>query len=111
MSRLADIAQTVNAFPQVRFLVTAGRFREVTSIWQGVDKRDNLYVENSRVQGPIHDVAKLCKIIGPDHVLFGSNSPLHYHESAKLSIETESQIANSVKQKLFHDNAARLFNV
>ena len=106
-----DIAQTVNAFPQVRFLVTAGRFREVTSIWQGVDKRENLYVENSRVQGPIHDVAKLCKIIGPDHVLFGSNSPLHYHESAKLSIETESQIANSVKQKLFHDNAARLFNV
>ena len=84
-----DIAQTVNAFPQVRFLVTGGRFREVTSIWQGVDKRDNLYVENSRVQGPIHDVAKLCKTIGPDHVLFGSNSPLHYHESAKLSIETE----------------------
>ncbi|MCY4437619.1 MAG: amidohydrolase family protein [Chloroflexi bacterium] len=104
-----DIAQTVNAFPQVRFLVTGGRFGEVTSIWRSVDKRESLYVENSRVQGPIHDVAKLCSTIGPDHVLFGSNSPLHYHESAKLSIETESQIVDAVKQKLFHENAAGLF--
>lgn len=106
-----DIAQTVNAFPQVRFLVAGGRFGEVTSIWRSVDKRDNLYVENSRVQGPIHDVAKLCDSIGPEHVLFGSNSPLHYHESAKLSIETESQIEDAIKQKLLHDNAARLFKV
>ena len=104
-----DIAQTVNAFPQVRFLVTGGRFGEVTSMWRSVDKRENLYVENSRVQGPIHDVAKLCSTIGPDHVLFGSNSPLHYHESAKLSIEAESQIEDGVKKKLFHKNAARLF--
>ena len=106
-----DIAQTVNAFPQVRFLVTGGRFGEVASIWRGVDKRENLFVENSRVQGPIHDVAKLCDIIGPDQVLFGSNSPLHYHESAKLSIETEAQVSAAVKRKLLHDNAARLFHV
>ena len=106
-----DIAQTVNAFPQVRFLVAGGRFGEVSSIWRSVDKRENLYVENSRVQGPIHDVAKLCSTIGPDHVLFGSNAPLHYHESAKLSIETESQIADAVKQQLLHDNAARLFKL
>ncbi len=104
-----DIAQTVNAFPHVRFLVTAGRFGEVTSIWRSVDKRENLYVENSRVQGPIHDVAKLCGVIGPDHVLFGSNAPLHYHESAKLSIETEAQISDAYKQKLLHGNAVRLF--
>lgn len=106
-----DIAQTVNAFPQVRFLVTGGRFAEVTSIWRTVDKRENLYVENSRVQGPIHDVAKLCNIVGPDRVLFGSNAPLHYHESAKLSIETETQITDAEKQSLFRENAARLFNV
>ena len=106
-----DIAQTVNAFPHVRFLVTGGRFGEVTSIWRSVDKRENLYVENSRVQGPIHDVAKLCNTIGPDHVLFGSNAPLHYHESAQLSIETETQITDTEKQKLFRENAARLFNV
>lgn len=106
-----DIAQTVNAFPDMRFLVAAGRFSEVTGIWRNVDKRENLYMENSRVQGPIHDVAKLCDVIGPDHVLFGSNSPLHYHESAQLSIETESQITDAVKQQLFHDNAARLFSV
>ena len=106
-----DIAQTVNAFPRVRFLVTAGRFGEVTSIWRSVDERANLYVENSRVQGPIHDVAKLCASIGPDHVLFGSNSPLHYHESAKLSIETETGIPESDKRKLLTENAARLFDV
>lgn len=106
-----EIAQTVNAFPQVRFLVAAGRFGEVTSIWRSVDKRENLYVENSRVQGPIHDVAKLCNTIGPERVLFGSNAPLHYHESAKLSIETETQIPEAHKRQLLHDNAARLFDV
>ena len=106
-----DVAQMVNAFPHVRFLVTAGRFGEMTSIWRSVDKGENLYVENSRVQGPIHDVAKLCTAIGPDHVLFGSNAPLHYHESAQLSIETEAHITDAVKRQLFHDNAARLFDV
>ena len=106
-----EIAQTVNAFPRVRFLVTAGRFGEVTGIWRSVDERANLYVENSRVQGPIHDVAKLCASIGPQHLLFGSNSPLHYHESAKLSIETETGIAEPVKRMLFKENAARLFDV
>ena len=90
-------------------MLRGGRFREVTSIWQGVDKRDKPVRRKQPRAGPIHDVAKLCKTIGPDHVLFGSNSPLHYHESALLSIKTETQIPDAYKQKLFKENAARLF--
>lgn len=103
-----DAAEAVNGFPGVRFLICGAVFSEVTSLWSTAYHRDNLYFENSRVQGPIGDVDDLCALMGADHLLFGSNLPINYAESAKLSIEY-AEVAADVKQALFKGNAERLF--
>lgn len=105
---MIDAAEAVNGFPGVRFLICGAVFSEVTSLWSTAYHRGNLYFENSRVQGPIGDVDDLCALMGADHLLFGSNLPINYAESAKLSIEY-AEVAADVKQALFHGNAERLF--
>ena len=62
------------------------------------------------MQGPIGDVDDLCALMGPEHLLFGSNLPINYAESAKLSIE-HAEVDADVKQALFRGNAERLFGV
>jgi predicted TIM-barrel fold metal-dependent hydrolase len=104
----SDIQQALNAFSDVRVLIAGGNYGEVTAIWQGLVKKENVFVENSRVQGPVGDVELLCGLMGADHVLFGTNLPLHYPEAAKLSIDY-AQLSPADKAKLFHHNAARLF--
>ena len=105
---MIDAAEAVNGFPGVRFLVCGATFSEVTSLWSYAYHQDSLYFENSRVQGPIGDVDDLCALMGADHLLFGSNLPINYAESAKLSIEY-AEIDADVKQALFKGNAERLF--
>jgi predicted TIM-barrel fold metal-dependent hydrolase len=106
----ADVSEAVNAFPGVRFLLTTGTFRQLADVWQRVDDTRNLYVENSRVQGPVGDVDRLCRLMGADHVLFGSNLPLYHPESARLSID-HAALDDATKRLLLFDNARRLFEL
>ena len=48
---MIDAAEAVNGFPGVRFLVCGATFSEVRSLWSSAYHQDNLYFENSRVQG------------------------------------------------------------
>ena len=107
---MIDTAEAVNGFPGVRFLVCGSTFSEVRSLWSYAYHQDNLYFENSRVQGPIGDVDDLCALMGADHLLFGTNLPINYAESAKLSIEY-ADVGDDAKQALFRDNAERLFGI
>ena len=105
---MIDAAEAVNGFPGVRFVVCGATFSEVRSLWSTAYHQDNLYFENSRVQGPIGDVDDLCALMGADHLLFGSNLPINYAESAKFSIEY-AEVPDDAKLALFRGNAQRLF--
>ncbi len=106
----ADVAEAVNAFPDVKFLITTGVGRQLTDVWRRVDDTRNLYVENSRMQGPIGDVVKLVQQTHPEHVLFGTNAPLYHPESAKISIE-EVDLDAATREQLLTGNARRLFGL
>ena len=93
-----------------RLLLTGGGFREVTGICEQVEKQEHVYIENSRVKGPIHDAEKLCHLMGSERVLFGTNSPITTPESPKMSIE-HAGLLSADKQKLSHGNACRLFGL
>ncbi len=105
---ISQITSLVNSFPEIRFLISGGKYREVTAVWNGAGKRDNLFVEVARVQGPQGDIEGLCKLMGADHVLFASHLPLIVPESPKMSIEM-AEIAEADKQKIFSGNAERLY--
>ena len=104
----SDAVEGICAFPDVRFLVCTGRHGHITDIWRRAYKTDNLYFDVSRVQGPVDDIEQLCAQVGADHLLFGTNCPIFYPESAKLSIE-HAEISDHEKALMLSANAQRLF--
>jgi hypothetical protein len=65
-----------------------------------------VYFDISMVEG-IEGVARLVERVQPERILFGSNYPLFYFESAVLKMQ-ESGLSESQKQALFEGNARRL---
>jgi predicted TIM-barrel fold metal-dependent hydrolase len=65
-----------------------------------------VYFDISTVEG-VEGIARLVKRLSPERVLFGSNYPLFYFESAFLKMQ-ESGLPESQKQALFESNAKRL---
>ncbi len=65
-----------------------------------------VYFDISMVEG-IEGVARLVERVRPDRILFGSNYPLFYFESAVLKMQ-ESGLSESQEQALFEGNARRL---
>src|SRR5262249_26763867 len=67
----ADVAEAANGFPDVPLVVCGATFSEVVAIRRLAYRTENLYFENSRIQGPLHDVEALCQIVGERQLLFG----------------------------------------
>ncbi len=103
-----DAVEAICTFPDVRFLVCTGRYAHIADIWRRSYKNDNLYFDVSRVQGPVDDIEQLCAQVGADHLLLGTNCPIFYPESAKLSIE-HAEITDREKELMLSGNAKRLF--
>jgi hypothetical protein len=104
----AQVAAAAAAFPDVRFLIAAENFGGITTIWSQATVTHNLHFDISRVQGPVGDIEKLCETLGAEHVLLGTNLPLHVPEAATLAVE-HARISAATRQQIVHGNAARLF--
>ena len=105
-----QMAAAVSAFSDVQFLVAAGSFSALNAVWAQSTHTDNLYLEISRVQGPVGDIEKLCGTMGADHVLFGTNLPLHVPEAATMAIE-HAKISADERRMIVQENAVRLFGL
>lgn len=106
----AQVAAAVSAFPGVRFLIAAEKFTGLMATWSEAASTNNLFVEISRVQGPVGDIEKLCATMGADRVLLGTNLPLHVPEAAKMAVE-HAKISADERRMIVHGNAARLFGL
>ena len=105
-----QMAAAVSAFSDVPFLVAAGSFAAQNAVWTQSTHTDNLYLEISRVQGPVGDIEKLRGTMGADRVLFGTNLPLHVPEAATLAIE-HANITADERRMIVQENAVRLFGL
>ena len=56
------------------------------------------------------DIEKLCGTMGADHVLFGTNLPLHAPEAATMAIE-HAKISADERRMIVQENAVRLFGL
>ena len=65
-----------------------------------------VYFDISTVEG-IEGIARLVERLSPERVLFGSNFPLFYFESALLKVE-ESGLPEDRKTKILEGNARRI---
>jgi predicted TIM-barrel fold metal-dependent hydrolase len=73
---------------------------------QSLASTGSVYFDISMVEG-IEGIARLVEQLPVERVLFGSNFPLFYFESALLKMQ-ESGLSESQKQALFQGNAKRL---
>jgi predicted TIM-barrel fold metal-dependent hydrolase len=73
---------------------------------QSLSSAGAVYFDISMVEG-IEGIARLVEQLPPERILFGSNYPLFYFESAVLKMQ-ESGLSESAKQALFEGNARRL---
>ena len=67
-----------------------------------------IYFEISMVEG-IEGIARLSERLPPERILFGSNFPMFYFESALLKIE-ESGLPEERKKLIFEGNAKRILS-
>ena len=90
--------------------MTAAGFRDMIRRYplQRLASAGEVYFDFSMVEG-VGAVARLMQNVTPERVLFGSNYPLFYFESALLKVQ-ESGLTEAQKKVIFEDNARRLLS-
>ncbi len=103
LTPLADLLERV---PEARLMILNCHPRIKLEQLQPLTSAGEVYFEFSMVEG-VGGVARLVKQISLERVVFGSNYPLFYFESAVLKVR-ETGLAEVQKNALFEENARRL---
>ena len=74
-------------------------------------RNGNLYVDTSSARSMLSGVIEWAvDQIGPDRILFGSDTPLYWAGAQKGRIET-AEISDPAKAAILYDNAAALLGL
>jgi len=103
---LTPLADIVKSVPGVRLAILNCNPRINLEQLPPVSSAGEVYFEFCMVEG-IGGVARLAQRVSLERVLFGSNHPLFYFESALLKVQ-ESGLDEAQKKALFEENARRL---
>ena len=105
---LTPLADLVNAEPKLRLAVLNCYPQLKPDPLQRLASAGEVYFDFAMVEG-VGGVARLMQNVSPERVLFGSNYPLFYFESALLKVQ-ESGLTEAQKKVIFEDNARRLLS-
>jgi uncharacterized protein len=81
-----DAVALVRRWPQIRWIVAAGRYRDVRVIGSAVPVEAPVWLDISRVQGPIDSIPLLREVVGARRLLFGTNMPFVVSEAPILEL-------------------------
>jgi predicted TIM-barrel fold metal-dependent hydrolase len=80
------VADFVNRWPDIRWVLAGGRFREVQEIGKRLWCDARAWFDIARVQGPMDCIRSLRDKIGTHRLLFGSNLPFIVPESPIMEL-------------------------
>ena len=103
---LTPLAGQIKKVPEARLMILNCHPRVNQELLPPLASAGEVYFEFSMVEG-IGGVARLVKQVSPERVVFGSNFPLFFFESAVLKVQ-ESGLAEAQRKALFEENARRL---
>ena len=103
---LSPLADLVKSIPRARLEILNCTPIIGLEQLQPIASAGEVYFEFSMVEG-VGGVARLVEKVSLERVLFGSNYPLFYFESALLKVQ-ESGLPEAQKNALFEENARRL---
>ena len=102
------LADQVKKVPDLRLMILNCNPRINQDLLPPLASAGEVYFEFSMVEG-VGGVARLVKQVSLERVVFGSNFPLFYFESAVLKVR-ESGLSETQKSALFKENAHRLIS-
>lgn len=100
----------VNRWPQLRWVIAGGRFREVQVIGSAVSPEARVWLDISRVQGPIDCIPMLRDSVGASRLLFGSNMPFVIPEAPILELG-DARLSDEEDAAVRHGNAYEAFGI
>jgi predicted TIM-barrel fold metal-dependent hydrolase len=103
---LTSLADRVKAEPTLRLVVVNCYPQLELGELQRLVPAGKVYLDLSMVEG-VGGVARLVENVSLERVLFGSNFPLFYLESAFLKVK-ESGLSDTQKEAVYAENARRL---
>jgi len=103
---LSSLPELLKNEPEARVVVLNTDVRRALERTPGLAPAGNIYFDIAMVEG-VGGVARVAQNISIQRLLFGSNYPLFYFESALLKV-TESGFENGDKRALLEENAGRL---
>ena len=80
------VADFVNRWPDLRWVLAGGRYREVREIGTRLWRDARVWFDIARVQGPMDCVRSLRDAIGTHRLLFGTNLPFIVPESPIMEL-------------------------
>lgn len=80
------VADLVNRWPEVRWVLAGGRYREVEAIGSRLWRDARAWLDIARVQGPMDCIRALRDAIGTGRLLFGTNLPFILAESPIMEL-------------------------
>jgi predicted TIM-barrel fold metal-dependent hydrolase len=96
---VAAVAELVNRWPDVRWVLAGGRLSEIQGIGRRLGRETRAWFDIARVQGPMDGIRTLRESVGVPRLLFGTDLPFILAESpimelgdARLSDEEDAAI-------------------
>ncbi len=81
---------------------------EVKLLADLLDGKHDFYVDTSGMRGATFPIEELLNSVSEDSILYGTSYPM-LSEKASVYIIEKAEIADGVKEKLFYQNAKKLF--
>jgi predicted TIM-barrel fold metal-dependent hydrolase len=80
------VADLVNRWPDVRWVMAGGRYREVQEIGRRLWREARAWFDVARVQGPMDCIRLLRDTVGAHRLLFGTNLPFIVPQSPIMEL-------------------------
>ena len=95
-------------FPDMKLIIAHMAAMSRDAITE-IGKRDNLYLETS-IFGTTMSMKMLCKSLGADKIIYGSDAPYSDQEIEILKVK-KAEISASEKRKILSGNARRVIRI
>jgi predicted TIM-barrel fold metal-dependent hydrolase len=106
----AVVADLVNRWPDVRWILAGGRYREVHDIGTRLWREARAWLDIARVQGPMDGIRSLREAIGVGRLLFGSNLPFLLAEGPILEL-ADARLEEGEDADVRYRNAAAALGI
>lgn len=98
--------ELVAGFPSVPFIIGHSGLRQVEEVIDGMADLDNAYAEISFMNP--ETIQRLLDAFGPDRVLFGSDWPWAWRDTALKAVKAATGGDPGLERAILHSNAASL---